>query len=152
MHGLTVLLLSACAALLGLCSGAELRGEVLRLAAQPSAAVCGEWAAPANWVDGNGHPVGFQAFKVLECTKNESLVIVQSPQESDDPAMYFWVVNEVVNGCKLLHMENTVNNNCYIKECFSVQREAPCPPCFGKWKQRYMKTPNWRGDSQCKRE
>jgi hypothetical protein len=149
MHGLTVLLLSACAALLGLCSGAELRGEVLGLAAKTeSAAGCGLY--PGTGVDGNGHPQGFMVYRVLVCSKNESLVIVQSPPPRDtDEATNFWVVNEVVNGCEL--WPNPSQNRCYPKECFSVQRKAPCPPCFGEWVPRHMWT-NGRGHRHCKRD
>ncbi len=149
-RGVSLLLVSLGALLLGLCSGAqlrsELRSELLGLksggsrtypapapapAPAPVAAsydntVCGKYAGNNN---ADGTPYGFAWYKVMVCSTNSALVILQPPTTNT----YWWVVNYSINAV----VGGSASTTCYPPESFSVQNLGDCPTCSGgTWVQR----------------
>jgi hypothetical protein len=122
-RGVSLLLVSLGALLLGLCSGAQLRSELLGLVADTP---CGLYPGDAN---DDGTPNGYEWYKVMVCSTNSALVILQPPTTNT----YWWVVNYSKNAA----VGGSASTTCYPPESFSVQNRGACPTCSGgSWVQR----------------
>jgi hypothetical protein len=125
-RGVSLLLVSLGALLLGLCSGAQLRSDELALVADTA---CGKYPGSAN---ADGTPQGFAWHKVLVCSTNSALMILQPPTTNT----YWWVINYSLNAA----ISSSSSSLCYPPSTFSVQNQGACPDCSGSWVQKSLCT------------
>jgi hypothetical protein len=121
-RGVSLLLVSLYALLLGLCSGAQLRSE-LRSELLNNNPKCGSYPGPTDQGDYPDH-----WFKVLVCSGDSNKVILQR----GDVDLFYWVVNPT----REISYITLSGGMCYRYKIFSVQGGATCPDCQGSWVQR----------------
>jgi hypothetical protein len=145
-RGVSLLLVSLGALLLGLCSGAQLRSESLGLVARtPRGAPCGRGPGRAKWDGTPRNILNIEAtddfYSVLSCSTNTTLVILQLPSTN----MFWWVVDSFTSKARAKGADQAVlstlpasSSTCYPSSFFTVQNEGACPACSGSWVQREL--------------
>jgi hypothetical protein len=123
---LSIALVAALGVLGFACGSDNLRGDGDELVlATATDTPCGKYAGSAN---PDGTPQGFAWYKVLSCSTNTALVILQPPTTDT----YWWVVDYTRNAA----VSTSASSTCYPPSSFSVQNMGACPACSGSWVQR----------------
>jgi hypothetical protein len=91
---------------------------------------CGSGPGAIDWYPPRPDPYPGSWLKMLVCSSNSKLMILQRPHDSRD----YWVVNSLRNAT-ISNMTPAGEGMCYSPDSFSVMN-APCPDCSGSWVQR----------------